>query len=221
VRPALLLSLLHALMEDGSRVSARRPRYLSLRRQRNVPQRKATPLPVSPSHFVRGGSLRCLVLGCAAELAAFFELRSNSCGKHDNDARVLRHAPTPGPALLGTVRRGWERVPLGPSLRSAGAERSRQCRRQRTALNQHPAQLRKQQPSLTPLLTPAGCAEERRSWGGCVCRRTHALRRLAHRRCLSGVRSTQRVLRCHPRSEHRRLPAAKRRDADWGPPSLW
>jgi hypothetical protein len=65
------------------------------------------------------GSLRCSVLGCAAELAAFFELRSNSCGKLDNDARVLRHALTPGPALLGTVRRGWKRAPYGPLLRSA------------------------------------------------------------------------------------------------------
>jgi hypothetical protein len=58
----------------------------------------------------------------------------------------------------------------------------------------------------TPLPTPAGCAEKRRGWGGCVCRRTHALRDLACRSCLSGVRRTQRVLRHHPRSEHRRLP---------------
>ena len=73
----------------------------------------------------------------------------------------------------------------------------------------------------TPLPTPAGCAEKRRGWGGCVCRRTHALRDLACRCCLSGVRRTQRVHRHHPRTEHRRLPAAKRRDADWGSPSLW
>ncbi len=47
------------------------------------------------------------------------ELRSDNRGESDNDARVLRHALTPGPALLGTVRRGWERAPLGPLLRSA------------------------------------------------------------------------------------------------------
>jgi len=57
-----------------------------------------------------------------------------------------------------------------------------------------------------PLPTPSGCAEKRRAWGGCVCRRTHALRHLACRSCLSGVRRTQRVLRHHPRHEHRRLP---------------
>ena len=85
---------------------ARRRTYLLLLRQKKVGQEKTTPLPVSPSPEGRGGSLRCSVLGCAAELAAFFELRSNSCGKLDNDARVLRHALTPGPALLGTVRRG-------------------------------------------------------------------------------------------------------------------
>ena len=201
---------------------ARRRTYLLLRRQKKVGQEKATPLPVSPSYCVRGGSLRCSVLGCAAELAAFFELRSISCGKPDNDARVLRHALTPGPALLGTVRRGWERAPLGPLLRSArcavaalglgraatppvgSAQRVTDTRRSCEAAA-----------GWTPLPTPSGCAEKRRSWGGCVCRRTHALRDLTCRSCLSGVRRTQRVLRHHPRSEHRRLPPFARQ-GEWG-----
>ena len=38
-----------------------------------------------------------------------------------------------------------------------------------------------------PLPTPAGCAEKRRGWGGCECRRTHALRELTCRSCLNGV----------------------------------
>ena len=174
---------------------ARRRTYLLLLRQKKVGQEKTTPLPVSPIALSgAGGSLRCSVLGCAAELAAFFELRSNSCGKLDNDARVLRHALTPGPALLGTVRRGWIPTraiaslgPIAPRCASASAAR-----------NRHPAQLRQQQPSLAPLPTPSGCAEKRRSWGGCMCRRTHALRRLARRCCLSGVRRTQRVHRRPP-----------------------
>ena len=87
--------------------------------------KKGTPKKGDPAARVptrpvgEWGSLRCSCLGCAAEFAAFFELRSNSCGKLDNDARVLRHALTPGPVLLGTVRRGWERAPYGPLLRSA------------------------------------------------------------------------------------------------------
>ncbi len=42
---------------------------------------------------------------------------------------------------------------------------------------------------------PAGCAEKRRAGGGRVCRRTHTLRDLARRRCLSGAGPTA------PRSE--------------------
>ena len=50
----------------------------SLLRQRKVPKRKATPLPVSPIALSgAGGSLRCSGLGCTAELAAF-ALRANS-----------------------------------------------------------------------------------------------------------------------------------------------
>jgi hypothetical protein len=180
-----------------------------------------------PPRLWRGGSLRCSVLGCAAELAAFFELRSNSCGKLDNDARVLRHALTPGPALLGTVRRGWERAPHGPLLRSACGPSLRSARQgDRPAVGSAqreptPGAAAQAAAVWYPLPTPAGCAEERRSWGERVCRRTHTLRCLARRCCLSGVRRTKRVQRRHASSEHRRLPVAKRRDADWGPPSLW
>ncbi len=172
--------------EAGSRPGGRGT--CSLLRQRKVPKRKATPLPVSPFALAGDwGSLRCSVLGCAAELAAFFELRSNSCGKPDNEARVLRHALTPGPALLGTVRRGWERAPLGPLLRSAPFRH--RCASASAARSAYPTPgaAAQQQPSLSPLPTPAGCAEKRRGWGGCVCRRTHALRALACRCCLSGV----------------------------------
>jgi hypothetical protein len=133
------------------------------------------------------------------------ELRSNIHGESDNDARVLRHALTPGPALLGTVRRGGNGPhtghcfarPRGPSLRSARqSDRARfvgSAQREPT-----PGAAAKQQPGLSPLPTPAGCAEKRRSWGGRVCRRTHTLRRLARRCCLSGVRRTKRVHRRPP-----------------------
>ncbi len=106
--------------------------------------------------------------------------------------------------------------PGAPSLRSAGAGRSRLARRQRAQrASPTPGAAAQQQPGLPPFPTPAGCAEKRRGWGGCVCRRTHALRDLACRSCLSGVRRTQRVLRHHPRSEHRRLPPFARQ-GEWG-----
>ncbi len=72
-----------------------------------------------------------------------------------------------------------------------------------------PGAAAKQQPSVTPLPTPAGCAEKRRSWGGRVCRRTHTLRRLARRCCLSRVHpqgERREFSDAHPRFEHRRLP---------------
>ena len=123
------------------------------------------------------------------------ELRSDNRGESVHDARVLRHALTPGPALLGTVRRGWERAPLGPLLRSAPTAslrlawtgRLRPSRRQRAARTD-PRRSCAAAAVWSPLPTPAGCAEKRRAWGGCVCRRTHALRDLACRSCLNGVR---------------------------------
>jgi hypothetical protein len=187
-------------------------------------RRPRCPCPHSPGG--EWGSLRCSVLGCTAELAAFFELRSNNRGESVHDARVLRHALTPGPALLGTVRRGW--IPTR-AIASLGRVVLR-CARLASAIAQRVGSAQRVTDTRRsceaaavpdPAPPPAGCAEKRRSWGGRVCRRTHTLRRLACRSCLSGVRRTQRVLRHHPRSEHRRLPAAKRRDADWGPPSLW
>ncbi len=173
--------------EAGSRPGGRGT--CSLLRQRKVPKRKATPLPVSPSPVARG---QPAMLGPGVHrgtrcVPPAGELRSNNRGESDNDARVLRHALTPGPALLGTVRRGWERAPLGPLLRSAPLRH--RCASASAARSAYPTPgaAAQQQPSLSPLPTPAGCAEKRRAWGGCVCRRTHALRALACRCCLSGV----------------------------------
>ena len=177
---------------------ARRRSNFLLGRQEKVTKEKAAPSLRPPSPWrAMGAACGARNWGGIAELAAFFELRSDSCGKHDNDARVLRHALTPGPALLGTVRRGWDRAPHGPLLRSARsaslrlawAGRSRQWRRQRAARTDTRRSC-EAAAVFDPAPTPSGCAEKRRSWGGCMCRRTHALRRLACRCCLSGVRRT-------------------------------
>ncbi len=193
------------------------------------PKERRPRCPCPPRRW-RGGSLRCSVLGCTAELAAF-PLRVNSA-QTSAVGQTTMHVSfgTCSPQVLRFSARS-EGGGNGPHtghcfarpvvLRCARLARAAMPPVGSAQREPAPGAAAQQQPSLTPLPTPSGCAEKRRAWGGCVCRRTHALRALARRGCLSGVRRTQRVPRRHPRTEHRRLPAAKRRDADWGPPSLW
>ncbi len=63
--------------EGGGRVSARRPRHLFFASPKKSAQKKGDPAARVPLARGRGGSLRCSVLGCTAELAAF-PLRVNS-----------------------------------------------------------------------------------------------------------------------------------------------
>ena len=149
---------------------------------------------------------------CAASAR---QLRSNSFGEPDNDARVLRHALTPGPALLGTVRRGWERAPHGPLLRSACGPSLRSARqggctarRQRAPrASPTPGAGAKQQRSGTRA-PPRRAAPRRAGPGVSACRRTRASSsgspKLFDRSCLA--EAAQGVLRRHPRTEHHRLP---------------
>ena len=224
----------HACMQGGGRVSARRPRYLSLLRQRKVPQRKATPLPVSPpARWASGAACDARSWGVPQN-----SLRSSNSAQTAAASQTTMRLSfgTRSPQALRFSARsegGGSGLHSGhcfarpgvPSLRSVWAEPSRpNCRQRALRASPTPGAAAQQQPCLSPLPTPAGCAEKRRAWGGCVCRRTHALRGLARRGCLSGVRRTQRVPRRHPRHEHRRLPPSPDRamgDADWGSPSLW
>ena len=208
-----------ALIEGGGRVSARRPRHLFFASPKKSAQKKGDPAARVPHRPVgRWGQPAMLGPGvhrgtrCVRPAA---KLRSDNRGESVHDARVLRHALTPGPALLGTVRRGWGRAPFVPLLRSArcavaalglGRAIAPKLSAARTARVPDTRRSCAAAAVRYPLPTPAGCAEKRRGWGGRVCRRTHTLRDLACRSCLSGVRRTQRVLRHHPRSEHRRLP---------------
>ncbi|MBB6562863.1 hypothetical protein HNP48_005580 [Acidovorax soli] len=173
--------------EGGGRVSARRPRYLFFASPKKSTQKKGDPAARVPLARGRGGSLRCSDLWCAAELAAFFELRSNSCGKLDNDARVLRHALTPGPALLGTVRRGGERAPHGCCFRSRAEGRLRAARCRRPTRSEANGAERSDGPCGAP--NPFWTCREAQKLGWRVCRRTHALRHLTRRSCLTGAPS--------------------------------
>ncbi len=221
-----------SVAEVGSRVSARRPRYLFFASPKKSTQKKGDPAGRVPS--LRYGQPAMLEAGvrrrtpCAASAR---QLRSNSFGESDNDARVLRHALTPASALLGTSRRDWGphtgHCFARPDLpRYAWPEQGDSARASAAhSASPTPGAAAKAAAVWYPLPTPAGCAEKRRSWGGCMCRRTHALRRLARRCCLSGVRRTQRVHRRPPQIRASQAapgcPTGRTGDADWGPPSLW
>ena len=186
------------------------------RRQKKVGQEKATPLPVSPSPGARGqpamlgpgvtpkNSLRCL---CEAAPVKQLRRARQRCA-----CPAARAHPRPFASRHGQkgVGAGSTRAiaSLGPMCRRCArhAGRLRRPSAARIARVTDPRRSCAAAAVWTPLPTPAGCAEKRMSWGGRVCRRTHTLRALACRCCLSGVRRTQRVHRHHPRSEHRRLP---------------
>jgi hypothetical protein len=117
---ACSLWLLLALVEVGGRDVRPAAHLLSFASPKERRQRKGDPAARVPS--LRYGQPAMLGPGvhrgtrCVRPAG---ELRSNIRGESDNDARVLRHALTPGPALLGTARRGGDRAPHGPLLRSA------------------------------------------------------------------------------------------------------
>ncbi len=204
-------------------VCARRRTYLLLLRQKKVGQEKTTPLPVSPSPVARGqpamlGPGVCRRTRCVLR-TPLKQLRqvSSRCACPSARAHPRPCASRHGQKGVGTGSTRaiaslglWSFAALG----SPGQSRP-SCRQRATRASPTPGAVAKAAAVRYPLPTPAGCAEKRRSWGGCVCRRTHALRALACRCCLSGVRRTQRVHRHHPRSEHRRLPPFARQ-GEWG-----
>ncbi len=158
------------------------------------------------------------------------ELRSNNRGESDNDARVLRHALTPGPALLGTVRRGWERAPHGPLLRSACGPSLRSARQggcaarlQRGARSRHQAQLRSSS-RLVPAPHPFWLRREAQELGwACVPKDTHAsssdLPQLFERSSKNAASSAAPPqLRASQVAPVR--PTGRTGDADWGSPFL-
>ena len=220
--------------EAGSRPGGRGT--CSLLRQRKVPKRKATPLPVSPSPVARGqpamlgpgvtpkNSLRCL---CEAAPVKQLRRARQRCA-----CPSARAHPRPCASLHGQKGVGAGSIraiaSLGPNCLAAlglGRAAAPEPSAARTARVPDPRRSCEAAAVRDPAPTPAGCAEKRRSWGGCMCRRTHALRGLARRCCLSGVRRTQRVHRRPPQARASQAapvrPTGRTGDADWGSPSLW
>ena len=106
--------------------SPRRATYFLLLRQKKVGKEKAAPLAVSPS-----GQPAMLGRGAALpnSLRSLRSLRSNRGSVSEHEARMLRCAPAPRPALLGTARKGLKMdraiAALGLSLINAAAPRFR------------------------------------------------------------------------------------------------
>ena len=106
------------LAEGRGRVSARRPTFFLLLRQKKEGKEKATPLGVSLRFAA--GSLRCSrVRRCRRTHCAPLALRSNNCGKSEHEAWACCAAPARLTRCASRhVQRGVE-AQRGPSLRSA------------------------------------------------------------------------------------------------------
>jgi len=150
--------------------------------------------------------------GGVAELAAFFELRSNIRDEPDHEVRVSCGTRThPRPCASRRSQKGWERGQTRLLLRSyAGcrfALRAADGRRSRlgepsAAKDHRPSEaMARMEPAPTPLLTVPRSAGP----GVSACRRTRAslsnLPQLFERSSKNAASSA-----AHPRTEHRRLP---------------
>ena len=117
--------LIFAWVDKGrGRVSARRPRYFSLLRQRKVPKRKATPLAVSLRFAA--GNLRCSrERRCRRTRCARAALRSDNCGKSEHEAWASFGAPARLTRCASRhVQRGGEPTRANAAL---GPEIDRHC----------------------------------------------------------------------------------------------
>ncbi len=179
--------------------------------------RKGDPQSASPIRPVgrMGAACDARAWGGADELAAFFELRSDSIGKPDHEVHVSFGTRThPRPCASRRSQQGWGAGTTRLLLRSCAGCRLRaaRCRRAaqppwRVERSEGPQAERSNGPCGArshPLLTVPRSAGP----GVSACRRTRASSsgspKLFDRSCLA--EAAQGVLRRHPRIEHRRLP---------------
>jgi len=186
-----------ALVEGGGRVSARRPRYLFFASPKKSTPKKGDPAARVPLAGGEGAACDARSWGDAEELPAL-PLRGSSGQTASASQMTMRVSfGTRSPQALRFSARsegGGSGLHTGhcfarpvvlrcARLARAAAPSVGSAQREPT-----PGAAAQAAAEWYPLPTPAGCAEKRRAWGGCVCRRTHALRDLACRSCLNGVR---------------------------------
>jgi len=197
----------HARVEGGSRVVAPAGDSLSFASPKESKQRKGDPQSATPS-LCEGANLRRVVAGCAVELALRYVRRSNNHGESEHEARALRRpcSPRNRPAA-GAASRGWAaEQPHGPLLRSAPFRgRKRPALRRLGRAQQWPVWMSDSRVPFTMRRGAQGVGRHGRRSARASC---SDLPWLSERRAQRKASSTAR-----PTPEHRRLPAAKRRDA--------
>ena len=173
-------------VEGGGRVVAPAGDSLFFASPKKSKQKKGDPQSATPS-LCEGANLRRV--GCGVRRGTRFaaaQRRSDNHSESEHEAWALRrpcHPATTPPQAQPAG--GWTaEQPHGPLLRSA-PPRWRKCH----ALRRLGRATR--WPEWMFAGFPSVRAEKRRAGGGCVCRRTHALRALNCRSCLNGARSAQ------------------------------
>ena len=188
------------LPRAGAGISPRRARYFSLLRQRKVPKRKATP-SLRPLRCATGQTCGGALAGCAVELA----LLLRSAARTATASQITKHGRT-----------GAHATPQPPRRR-----RSQQGVNTQTAIRVFAALDPARAAPCSRRLPPQQRAERSNGpRGGLAVWLPHPLcmRRGAQRPADQGSRLSERseFERDPAGREHRRLPEAKRRDADSG-----
>ena len=190
------------LPRAGAGCSPRRARHFSLLRQRKVPKRKATP-SLRPLRGAKGQTCGGAVSGCAVELT----LLLRSAARTATASQITKHARSDARAHPATAP--TQAQPAGggqPSSRTATRvvatlDPTSRAQAPRAAQAGPSAAQRSNGPCGCPHPGfPSGCAEERSG------------QRIRARDCLSATQWSE-LERDPAGREHRRLPAAKRRDA--------
>jgi len=170
-----------------------------LLRGKKVP--KETRPAVCDPHAARGGTpgARRWRGALRNSLRAARYVQTTAASQFTKHAR-LRACHPASASPQAQPERGWRQ--FGPSLRSAWTSR----RAAPACWGPSAAMAR------VGLQPPSGRTEERRAWGGRVCRRTHALRELTCRVCLNGAPQARSELRgTAPRPSTAGCPGAQRR----------
>ncbi len=187
---------------------------LSFASPKESKQRKGDPAVCVPFAALRG-NLRCSRAGCAAELTARCALRSNSCGKPDNEACVsFGTQATPPAALLGAYRRELNSQQPTRAIAALGLGRGASaCAKGRA--------------QRWPVWLPHSRVDapvSGRAWGERVRRRTHTHRCLARRGCLNVAAKQRSEFRGASHALHDTgCPARRRRKGSQtvGSPFFW
>ena len=153
-----------------------------------MPRGKKVPKETRPAvcdpHAARGGTpgARRWQGALRNSLRATRFAQTAAASQFTKHARLRACHPTTA-SPQAQPERGWRRH--GPSLRSASRARALRAAKSRPSAAM----------ARMGLQTPSGRTEERRAWGGRVCRRTHALRALTCRVCLNEAPQARSELR--------------------------